>query len=421
METPTIIIVVVLVIANGIMIFSLIRKKRDELKQLKELKKDKKSHGINIDEIKEDDLKDEIEPKQRYSWILGIVICLDIWIIGAIITHWWADSFFKDVSDGDSRKALFGDSFGAVNALVSALAFAGMIVAFILQRYELRLQRKELRDSRAEMEHQTRQFKDQNKNIEIQRFENLFYNMLNLQQKIVDGLRYSYYEHEDVTIPLDGGGTTVDRRYHKREVVGRDVFRYLFEAVSVENNSCRGYREHLYYQGLSEYDKTFIPSYFDHYFRHLYKIVQFVDSQKFSFEEKYKYLSFLRGTLSRYELVWLYYNALIPAFYKFKSLIEKYSLLKSLRVELLTMTKEAKQYYDGLGIKSDEAAGDFSYYLTDDSNEKLKYLLSAFYNDDNRQEGISTLARFRELIANKEAEQRKRKQTTAPPSSIIGS
>lgn len=421
METSAIIIVVVLVIFNGIMIISLILRKKDELTQLEVLKKEKKSHGINIDEIKEDDLKDEIEPKQRYSWILGIVICLDIWIIGAIITHWWAESFFKDVSEEDSRKALFGDSFGAVNALVSALAFAGMIVAFILQRYELRLQRKELRDSRAEMEHQTSQFKDQNKNIEIQRFENLFYNMLNLQQKIVDGLRYSYYEYESVTIPLDGGGTTVDRRNIKREVVGRDVFRYLFDHVSVENGSCTGYRNYLYYFGLSEYDNTFIPSYFDHYFRHLYKIVQFVDSQEFSFEEKYRYLSFLRGTLSRYELVWLYYNALIPAFYKFKSLIEKYSLLKSLRVELLTMTKEAKQYYDGLGITSDEADGDYSFYLTDDSSEKSKYLLSAFYNDENRQEGISTLARFRELIANKEAEQRKRKQTTAPPSSFIGS
>ena len=230
-----------------------------------------------------------------------------------------------------------------------------------------------------------------------------------------------YYYQEFVTVPLDNGATTQDRKIIRREVIGRDVFRYLFEDVSLQDGNVSGYREHLNYFGLSKYDITSIPSYFDHYFRHLYKIVQFVDSQEFSFEEKYRYLSFLRGTLSRYELVWLYYNALIPAFYKFKSLIEKYSLLKSLRVELLTMTKEAKQYYDGLGITSDEADGDYSFYLTDDSSEKSKYLLSAFYNDDNRQEGISTLARFRELIENKEAEQRKRKQTTAPPSSFIGS
>ena len=408
METPTIIIVVVLVIANGIMFFSLIRKKRDELKQLKELKKDKKSHGINIDEIKEDDLKDEIEPKQCYSWILGIVICLDIWIIGAIITHWWAESFFKDVSEEDSRKALFGDSFGAVNALVSALAFAGMIVAFILQRYELRLQRKELRDSRAEMEQQTKQFKAQNNNIEVQRFENLFYNMLNLQQKIVDGLRYDYYEVEYVTVPFNEGGSTTDKKKVKREVVGRVVFRYLFIDVSikVEGGNVRGYKNFLFNSGLSEYDSTFIPSYFDHYFRHLYKIVQFVDSQEFSFEEKYKYLSFLRGTLSRYELVWLFYSSLVPDYSKFKILIERYSLLKSLRVELLTMTKEAKDYYEGLGIDSNDVDGDFSFYLTDDSNEESKYQLSAFYNADIYQEGLRTLARYRELIANKAAEPR---------------
>lgn len=420
METSAIIIVVVLVIFNGIMIISLILRKKDELTQLEVLKKEKKSHGINIDEIKDDDLKDEIEPKQCYSWILGIVICLDIWISGAIITHWWADSFFKDVPEGDSRKALFGDSFGAVNALVSALAFAGMIVAFILQRYELRLQRKELKDSRAEMEHQTSQFKDQNKNIEIQRFENLFYNMLNLQQKIVDGLRYDYYEVEYVTVPFNEGGYTTDKKKVKREVVGRVVFRYLFNDVSikVEGGNVRGYRNFLCNSGLSEYDNTFIPSYFDHYFRHLYKIVQFVDSQEFSFEEKYKYLSFLRGTLSRYELVWLFYSSLVPDYSKFKILIERYSLLKSLRVELLTMTKEAKQYYDGLGLTSDNAVGDIPFYMTDDSNEKSKYLLSAFYNAKDYQDGISALEQYRELIT-KTAEQRK--QTTAPPSSLISS
>ena len=116
-----------------------------------ELRKQLLANGTLESEIDDDELKDEIEPKQVYSWILGIVICLDIWILGAVATHWWADAFFNEVGETDSNKALFGDSFGAVNALVSAFAFAGMIVAFVLQRYELRLQRKELKDNRAEM------------------------------------------------------------------------------------------------------------------------------------------------------------------------------------------------------------------------------------------------------------------------------
>ena len=314
MTLSSIIIVSVLLVANVTLIVSEVIKSWNKKKEIAELRKKKEAEMVHrsgadsLETLTDDDLEDEIEPKQCHVWILGIVICLDIWIVGAIVTHLWAAHYFTDVPVGDSRKALFGDSFGAVNALVSALAFAGMIVAFVLQRYELRLQRKELRDSRKEMKQQTAQFEAENKNLEIQRFENLFYNMLNLQQTIVEGLRYEYYDEEQVTVPLDNGYNT-DKRYIQREVKGRDVFRYLFEHVQLGvqgvpgRNAVNGYRWFLHYKGFEMYDSTLVPSYFDHYFRHLYKIVQFVDKQQLKFEEKYKYISFLRGTLSRYELV----------------------------------------------------------------------------------------------------------------------
>jgi hypothetical protein len=45
----------------------------------------------------------------------------------------------------------FGDLFGAVNALFSGLAFAGLIYAILLQREDLELQRKELEMTRQEL------------------------------------------------------------------------------------------------------------------------------------------------------------------------------------------------------------------------------------------------------------------------------
>lgn len=427
----------VLLLVNGGLIISRICKKNDEAKQLDELwkqkqekekekqkqEKEKQEEEESEEEKQEkekqekEELKDEIEPKQIYPWIVGIVICLDVLIIGAIVTHWWAETYFDRVSDTDNQKALFGDSFGAVNALVSALAFAGMIVAFVLQRYELRLQRKELKDNRAEMTQQTSQFVAENKNLEIQRFENLFYNMLNLQQKIVDGLRYDYYDQEYVTVALGEGRSTQDTKSIKREVVGRDVFRYLFNDAPMSfytesgAKDVYGYRRFLFHKGLGEYDSTLIPSYFDHYFRHLYKIVQFVDSKEVShsltFDEAYRYLSYVRGTLSRYELVWLYYNALYPDFYKFKKLIEKYSILKALRNDLLTITKETARYYKGLGVdeqtlnKTDFGYNDFCFYLTDDPKEETKYLISAFWNHEDYQGGIDYLEKWRGFINEK--------------------
>lgn len=417
----TIVLVIFLLIANGTLAISLFFKSKDEQKQYAALKKKKEEEALKQGQEEEDeeDLKDEIEPKQVYSWIMGVVICLDVWLLGAIGTHWWAEKYFLDVSETDSRKALFGDSFGAVNALVSALAFAGMIVAFILQRYELRLQRKELKDNRKEMTQQTKQFVAENKNLVIQRFENLFYNMLNLQQKIVDGLRFDYYDEERITVGFDRGIPQRDNRSIKREVVGRDVFRYLFNSVSIKikDSSVSGYRLYLNTAGLKEYDSYVIPSYFDHYFRHLYKIVQFVDdhvaSNVLTKDEAYRYLSYVRGTLSRYELVWLYYNALYPDYHKFKKLIEKYSFLKALRHDLLTLTKEAEDYYLEHGIdrpildKADFGVDDFYFYLTDDTSDESKYLISAFWNQEGYHLGVQNLEKWRMFIndnTNKKAE-----------------
>ena len=45
----------------------------------------------------------------------------------------------------------FGDSFNYVNALLSALAFAGVILTIVLQTRELQLQREELKDTRNEL------------------------------------------------------------------------------------------------------------------------------------------------------------------------------------------------------------------------------------------------------------------------------
>ena len=50
-----------------------------------------------------------------------------------------------------SGAGTYGDMFGAINALFSGLAFAGVIVAIFLQRKELELQREELTATREEL------------------------------------------------------------------------------------------------------------------------------------------------------------------------------------------------------------------------------------------------------------------------------
>lgn len=304
----------------------------------------------------------------------------------------WALTFILFFLSSMESRGQFGDMFGAVNALFSGLAFAGLIITLILQRKELALQRDELQMTREELKNQRKQFEQENETIRYQRFENLFYNMLNLQQRIVDGLKVEYEEDERTLVPLESGGQGYQSRRVSHQVTGRDVFQHTFVSTEFSFTPQYGPIERIYgfssvlmRSGLGYYDKLNLPTIFDHYFRHLYKILQFVDSQGFPFEEAYRYISYLRGTLSRYELVWIYYNALSLRNVKLKLLIEKYTLLKSLRREILTRTKEAESYYESLGLTEKKmrdnkfSSKDFEYYLTNDSVDSTRYYLSAFW------------------------------------------
>ena len=339
-------------------------------------------------------------------------------IIGVLVV--WALTFllFLVISKPEERGE-FGDMFGAVNALFSGLAFAGLIITLILQRQELGLQREELEQTREEMKNQRAEFEKENETLKYQRFENLFYNMLNLQQEIVNGLRFDYVEEELASFTNSSNSPIQrERQMVKQSVVGREVFRYLFEEVDLDlslkdgfGNKVQkeGYRRYLGKNGIAAYDDTWIPTRFDHYFRHLYKIIQFVDSQGFPFEEAYKYVSMLRGTLSRYELVWIYYNGLNPSFLKFKKLIEKYSLLKSLREDLLATSLETVQYYKGIGLdlntvhKKGFTTGDFEYFLTDNNGDNGKYHISAFWNNTEIKLGKEVLNTWKTFVGEYES------------------
>ena len=93
---------------------------------------------------------DKLKPWQ--VWAIAIVVCILVWLVGAAITRWYALHCASSIVNESA--GLFGDSFGAVNALISALAFAGVIVTFHLQRKELDLQRQELRAQREEFTQQ---------------------------------------------------------------------------------------------------------------------------------------------------------------------------------------------------------------------------------------------------------------------------
>lgn len=336
----------------------------------------------------------------RKYWMFLLVVII-------FFGGWWLIGF---LIDNPEDRGTFGDQFGFVNTLFSGLAFAGMIFTILLQKEELALQRKELEENREEMTKQTEQFEAQNGNLKIQRFESTFFNMLEQLQQIVNDLSIHYQEKKKVTETTTDPGTPYIEKegFVNRNIQGRDLFRFAFmEALHCpqKGKEIKGLGRVMRIEGFSYYMDSYTPTYFDHYFRFIYTILTFIKKNEWlGSETQYSYAKMLRAILSRYELVWLFYNGLSDyGRDKLKPLIEEYTMLKNLRTDLLTICKENLVLLQEKDIV-DEYTGkfelsDFEFFITDcDHKDKDKYDLKAFYREDQLQKGKEHLKAWREYL-----------------------
>ena len=87
--------------------------------------------------------------ERRLSYLTMFVVTSVIVSLVVIAYALTVPQFF---SKPPGSAAEFGDMFGAINALFSALAFAGVVCAMLMQQHELRFQFQELQDTRKAME-----------------------------------------------------------------------------------------------------------------------------------------------------------------------------------------------------------------------------------------------------------------------------
>lgn len=282
-----------------------------------------------------DKLNNEETKSRLWIWIIiAIVGVIAMWGLS-----WWGINKFIDEP---TNQGTFGDMFGAVNALFSGLAFAGLIVTLLYQKEELKLQREELAQTREELKGQREEFEEQNKTMKRQRFENTFFNMLSLQQEIVANISF-----DEVKTIFDFNTHTQDE--HRTSYNGRALFRelYLNLKVSIDKkHSYQGVKGAIQANNYGVYSYISATTRFDHYFRHLYRIFKYVDtSDLIPDDERYEYACIVRSQLSDYELVMLFYNCLTSnGRAKFKPLIEKYSVFNNLRFELLAKANDKEEY-----------------------------------------------------------------------------
>jgi len=212
----------------------------------------------------------------------------------------------------DSR-GTFGDQFGAVNALFTGLAFAGVIYAIFLQRHEVELLHEELEKTKEILKQQEELAASQLDAQRKQIFEGTFFQMLSLFNGIVSS--------------MDLVGVSGNR------ITGKDVFRTFVREIKNQPTiqAAIMYPEQEVDAGKSEaaYETVYKKHVSDlaHYFRVLYNLYKFVDESGMG--NKKFYTNILRAQLSDDEATILFLNGLTDRGEKFKPLLEKYTVLKN--------------------------------------------------------------------------------------------
>lgn len=202
----------------------------------------------------------------------------------SVVLVFWAMTFLLYLNDNSEERGQFGDMFGAVNALFSGLAFAGLIITLIQQREELSLQRNELKQTRDE-------FKEQNKTMKRQRFENTFFNLMSLHQNITDNLEYK--------VTFLG---TVDET---NALKGREIFKHRYQRKS---KSLFRISLHCGDENARELLNNGYFDVFNQYLHFFEGILRFIDeSDLLENEERLQYTIMLRNTLSDYERYTIFY------------------------------------------------------------------------------------------------------------------
>lgn len=263
-----------------------------------------------------------------YTMILWGVLFLFL-----VVVLWWLNGHIFIAYVDAQNRGIYGDMFGAVNALFSGLAFTGIIITILLQRQELSLQREELSHTRAEIKGQKEQMELQNQTLKKQQFENTFFSLLKLLNEQTETLNISHgdsaYRGKACFSILY---SLLKKRYWKIKSEGRSADKLVTDSYEVFYNN--------YHNQLG------------HYFRTLYNVIKFVDNS--NLEDRRFYTNLVRAQLSSSELCLIFYNGVNRyGVEKFKPLIQKYTLLKALPIDQLLEKDHLELYQNEAFNKKD--------------------------------------------------------------------
>jgi len=252
----------------------------------------------------------------------------------------------------------FGDFFGGVtNPIIGLVGFIALAITISLQ---IKQNKASLKDS----------------------FENSFFNMVNLQNNIINSLNYEGHEARTsftnfIILNDEKLNPAIENKY--KLVVKQSAAKVFYKRFNSENNA-----------------------FFGHYFRNLYRILKMIHESSNDHEQKVMYSRIIRAQLSMGELTMLFLNCLNDVCDKgeFAFLLKRYQILEHLSIKKATSDDIKRETYNTMqfliGEKVKVSGKEILYYIT---QEKDKY---QFRHDSgafgkNRSQVLHSLKRFRSL------------------------
>lgn len=251
--------------------------------------------------------------KKSFWWTVTVVLFLFFFFLSACLFFWNREWYMFDdnyVLD-NTLWGTFGDFIGGV--IGSILAFVGVIVTCLI----FREQRQQTIDLNEEQINQS----------ETQRFNSLFFELIDLHKTQVDYL---------MKMPLVGIGTVNTNKTNFFD-------RYMEE---LHHNS-KGI--HSYARAFIVAKRKYLQLYLSNstvlapYFRVLYRLFELIDKAKIEEREKVRYAKIARAQLSESELLILRYNSANLYGDNFIEYINKYRLLKHLPLLSLLEFKKIRE------------------------------------------------------------------------------
>ncbi|EOW6719675.1 putative phage abortive infection protein [Cronobacter dublinensis] len=235
----------------------------------------------------------------RFAIALGVGAVLSIATYAAILIYLTYPIDKLTIANA----GVFGDSFGILTSLFSALAFGGVAVTIAIQAKELEEQKQDTITNRLQ--------------ISKQGFENTFFQMLKLHNQIVSDITSTRTD-------LNGGLSVLDGRRVintlKNSLIGKHFDRYMIDGRSGKDQIGQAFNAFYIKNG----------HYLGHYFRFLYNILRFLSDADIDIDNKTLYARLLRAQLSDQELLLIYYNSFTDNGHNFIQYMQEFKLMDNL-------------------------------------------------------------------------------------------